>query len=235
MSDKEKGEGKHKGKDKIEIIDPGERTRRSVGEISESDKKGKGKTLVIAPGELTQRLVEELTKSKEAKTEIIDPGEHTKQSLGELRESKEQKERGTLVIAPGQLTDRLVRELRQAEEKRNLDAAPDAAIKRTVGTGKLTCVDTSVLQLEGGETIVLKEDEITIGRGTDNTVTLLAEGISRHHARLFPGDGVWGVSDMGSTNGIKVNGKKLEKAWLKPGDQLTIGKVVYEFSLVGED
>ena len=235
MSNKEKGKGDHKGKDEIEIIDPGERTRRSVGEINESDKEGKGKTLVIAPGELTERLVEELTKSKEAKTEIVDPGERTRRSLGELRESEEQKESGTLVIAPGELTDRLVRELHKSKEKGNLEADPDAGSKRTVGAGKLTCIDTSVLELEGGETIVLEADEITIGRGTDNTVTLLAEGISRHHARLFPGDGVWGVADMGSTNGIKVNGKKVAKAWLKSGDKLAIGNVVYEFSLMGSD
>jgi hypothetical protein len=233
MSNKENGKGNHKGKDKVKIIDPGERTRRSVGEIDESDKKGK--TLVIAPGELTERLVEELTKSKEAKTEIIDPGERTRQSLGERRESKEQKERGTLVIAPGELTDRLVRELHESKQKEKSERDADEVRKRTVGTGKLTCVNPATLQLGGAETIVLEEDEITVGRGPDNTVSVVAEGVSRHHARLFPGDGAWGVSDMGSTNGIKVNGKKLEKAWLKSGDQLAIGSVVYEFSLVDED
>lgn len=233
MSNNGKGKGNDKGKDKVEIIDPGERTRRSVGEINESDKKGKGKTLVIAPGELTERLVEELTKSKEAKTEIIDPGERTRQSLGERRESKEQKERGTLVIAPGELTDRLVRELHKSKE--NSESNADEVRKRTVGTGKLTCVDPSVLQLAGAETIILERDEITIGRGPDNTVSVVAEGVSRHHARLFPGKEAWGVSDMGSTNGIKVNGKKVEEIWLKSGDKLAIGKVIYEFSLVGSD
>ncbi len=233
MSNKEKAKGK--GKAKAEIIDPGEGVRHSTEEIGGSGKKGKDRTLVIAPGELTERLVEELTKTKEAKTEIIDPGERTRQSLGERRESEEQKEGETLVIAPGALTDRLVRELRKSKEGEPSESDADAARKRKVGAGKLTCVDPSTLRSAGAETIALEQDEITIGRGTDNTITLLAEGVSRHHARLFPGNDAWGVSDMGSTNGIKVNGKKVEEIWLKSGDKLAIGNVVYEFSLVGED
>jgi hypothetical protein len=231
MSNKEKG----KGKEKIKIIDPGEGARHSTDEIGGSGKKGKDRTLVIAPGELTGRLVEELAKTKEAKTEIVDPTERTSQSLGERRESTEQKERGTLVIKPGELTDRLARELQKSKEKENSESDAGAVKKPKVGAGKLTCVDPSTLQLGGAETIVLEQDEITIGRGPDNTVSVVAEGVSRHHARLFPGDDAWGVSDMGSTNGIKVNGKKVEEIWLESGDFLAIGSVIYEFSMVGED
>jgi pSer/pThr/pTyr-binding forkhead associated (FHA) protein len=47
--------------------------------------------------------------------------------------------------------------------------------------------------------------------------------VSRRHAELRrEGDG-WAVHDLGSTNGIKVNGRRSRGARLNPGDEITLG------------
>ncbi len=77
--------------------------------------------------------------------------------------------------------------------------------------------------------IELAGAELTIGRGEANNIALKADGVSRIHARLYAGDGGWGVEDLGSTNGVLVNGNRVDKALLKPGDTLLIGTVTYKY------
>jgi len=98
----------------------------------------------------------------------------------------------------------------------------------------LVCVDRAVLKGGAGAEIHLDSTEVTIGRGSTNAVILKADGISRAHARIFPGDGVWGIADLGSTNGVRVNNSKIEQAWLAPGDTVAIGRVGYKYALVEE-
>src|SRR5262249_3790321 len=40
-------------------------------------------------------------------------------------------------------------------------------------------------------------------------------------------DGYWHIRDLGSTNGIKVNGARVHERYLHPGDTITIGKRNY--------
>ena len=97
----------------------------------------------------------------------------------------------------------------------------------------LVAIDPAVLGTGGGAEIVLDGKGVTVGRGADSDVTLTVEGISRSHARLFPGDGVWGVEDLGSTNGVYVNKTKISgEIWIKPGDIISIGKVHYKLQVV---
>ena len=51
--------------------------------------------------------------------------------------------------------------------------------------------------------------EITIGREVDNMLQLESEGVSRHHGRIYCENGSYFIEDLGSTNGIKVNGTKI--------------------------
>ncbi len=56
---------------------------------------------------------------------------------------------------------------------------------------------------------------ITIGREDDNHLQLLSDGISRHHGKIYCDSGNnWYIEDLGSTNGIKLNGKKINKPTL---------------------
>ncbi len=78
---------------------------------------------------------------------------------------------------------------------------------------------------EGKTTVVpLVRDEITIGRKEGNTIRLTERNVSRRHARLRRSNGAYLIEDLESYNGIKVNGRRIEKTLeLKPGDQVGIG------------
>jgi len=78
---------------------------------------------------------------------------------------------------------------------------------------------------EGHATVVpLLRDEITIGRQEGNTIRLTERNVSRSHARLLRRNGSYIVEDLGSYNGITVNGERIDaKAELTSGDQLGIG------------
>lgn len=55
-------------------------------------------------------------------------------------------------------------------------------------------------------------DEVTVGRETDNKITVLADGLSRHHAKIYFKDGAWVVEDVGSTNGTFCRGMRINGA-----------------------
>jgi len=78
---------------------------------------------------------------------------------------------------------------------------------------------------EGHATVVpLLRDEITIGRQEGNTIRLTERNVSRSHARLLQRNGAYIVEDLGSYNGVTVNGERIDaKAELAAGDQLGIG------------
>jgi len=84
---------------------------------------------------------------------------------------------------------------------------------------------------EGHTTVVpLLRDEITIGRNKGNTIRLTERNVSRRHARLLRRNGSYVVEDLGSYNGVTLNGARLEsKAELVSGDQLGIGDYALAF------
>ena len=68
--------------------------------------------------------------------------------------------------------------------------------------------------------------EISIGREIGNTIApLTADGMSRHHAKIYFKDNQWFVEDLGSTNGSFRFGQKIEAPTvLCVRDQLQFGK-----------
>jgi len=69
----------------------------------------------------------------------------------------------------------------------------------------------------------LDRDSFTIGRRPDNDIILSFGYVSGHHGRLEQRGDTWHYVDLGSTNGIFVNGKLLQSADLNDGDILRIG------------
>ena len=69
----------------------------------------------------------------------------------------------------------------------------------------------------------------TLGRTARADFILDAALVSRLHCRLTadPSDQLI-VEDLGSTNGTRVNGTRIERQILKPGDRLTVGRVEFE-------
>lgn len=86
---------------------------------------------------------------------------------------------------------------------------------------------TRIAVLRGGQQIRVCElaaGTLTIGRAEDNTLHLDDRTISKHHARIVTYFEATHVEDLGSTNGTYVNGKKVHKQVLQPGDVLKIGQ-----------
>jgi hypothetical protein len=72
----------------------------------------------------------------------------------------------------------------------------------------------------------------TIGRSRECDIVLGDSNVSRHHAELRPAGDGWAITDLGSTNGVRVNGRDLsahEPQPLAPGDRLDIGTVDARF------
>lgn len=78
---------------------------------------------------------------------------------------------------------------------------------------------------EGRKTVVpFVRDEITVGRQEGNTIRLTERNVSRKHARLLRQNGHVVVEDLGSYNGIRVNGEKIAgKHQVHDGDLIQIG------------
>lgn len=72
----------------------------------------------------------------------------------------------------------------------------------------------------------------TLGRAEGCALRLPDRSVSREHARLEPDDsGAWWVIDLGSRNGVRVNGERVERAQLGDMDELTLGELLLRFRL----
>jgi len=96
---------------------------------------------------------------------------------------------------------------------------------------------TVLAGLNAGQVFTLDRDETFIGRGRDADVGIDDVGISRRHARIVRTEGGRHVlEDLGSTNGVFVNGRKVERAELASGDRVQVGPtLVLRFGLIAAD
>ena len=82
-----------------------------------------------------------------------------------------------------------------------------------------------------GRTEIIGSNGAVLGRSRDSDVVLEDANVSRRHAEVRPSGASWIVRDLGSTNGVKVNGRQIEGAQsLKTGDEIELGtcRIVFE-------
>jgi hypothetical protein len=82
-----------------------------------------------------------------------------------------------------------------------------------------------------GRTELLGSTGGVLGRSRECDVVLDDPNVSRRHAEVRPSGGSWIVRDLGSTNGVKLNGRRIEGAErLERGDAIELGtsRVVFE-------
>lgn len=79
----------------------------------------------------------------------------------------------------------------------------------------------------GGDAIPLIREVLTIGRRESCDICLRFPNISGIHAQLMFRNGYWYIRDMNSTNGVKVQGMRVQEKLLHPRDEITIGKRKY--------
>ncbi len=81
-----------------------------------------------------------------------------------------------------------------------------------------------------GKTAVLPSGGGVLGRSRECDVVLADQNVSRRHAEVRPSGGSWIVKDLGSTNGVKVNGRRIQGPQsLKPGDTIELGTSTIRF------
>ena len=131
-------------------------------------------------------------------------------------------------------------------EKRAPEAVPDEAglppkdVAATLGRGPaLPLSDIPALVglqgLAAGSTFALTDGDVVIGRDGDNGIVLAENTVSRRHARLLrDSQGQFTVSDLGSANGIYINGTRIQRAILSSGDELKIGDNYFRFQAAKE-
>lgn len=123
-------------------------------------------------------------------------------------------------------------------------AAPEAAIARTANASGLRNVGErrytvrpaappptrAVLRVTepGGREreIRVEGQPLTLGRAPDNGLVIADARVSRHHGRFQNRNGTLVYTDLGSTNGTRVNGIRVDEIVLGSGDRLQVGDVV---------
>jgi hypothetical protein len=88
----------------------------------------------------------------------------------------------------------------------------------------------AVLSGDGRRTVV-EGHPFTIGRSRDCELVIDDPNISRHHAELRADGDSWRIADLGSTNGVKVNRRRVDEALLRSGDRITLGLTDFDFEL----
>ncbi|MGA9857797.1 MAG: DUF3662 and FHA domain-containing protein [Solirubrobacteraceae bacterium] len=92
--------------------------------------------------------------------------------------------------------------------------------------------ERSALLLMGGRRLVIGSGGVTMGRSRQCDITVDDPNVSRTHAEIRPRGGSWVLSDLGSTNGSRLNGRRLDGSEvLKPGDEIELGTTLLTFEL----
>ncbi|MDP1831223.1 MAG: FHA domain-containing protein [Geothrix sp.] len=73
------------------------------------------------------------------------------------------------------------------------------------------------------------DTEVHMGRELDNTLRLPDPSISRHHCVIRKVGGGYEVQDLQSSNGVLVNGNRVQSSPLQDGDRITLGQVQLTF------
>jgi pSer/pThr/pTyr-binding forkhead associated (FHA) protein len=84
---------------------------------------------------------------------------------------------------------------------------------------------------QNGRSHELKAERTTIGRLDDNAIQLPEQSVSSHHCEIILRGNEVVVKDLNSTNGVKVNGRRVANARLSPGDEITLGTKVLAFDI----
>jgi hypothetical protein len=81
-----------------------------------------------------------------------------------------------------------------------------------------------------GDRHEVTQRRVVIGRSRDCDIQLADANVSRRHAELRQEGASYWIVDLGSTNGLEVNGKRVKRAKLRSGDTITLGSTELTFS-----
>jgi pSer/pThr/pTyr-binding forkhead associated (FHA) protein len=81
-----------------------------------------------------------------------------------------------------------------------------------------------------GRTHRVDKRSVVLGRSRDCDVQIEDPNVSRRHAELRQEGSTYWIIDLDSTNGVEVNGRRVKRAKLAPGDTFTVGSTEVTFS-----
>ena len=122
---------------------------------------------------------------------------------------------------------------RQADEGHTMvyKVAPQPAADPTARAPERPSLTRAVVDLDDRR-YVLDGPRAVLGRSDDAECVLRDPNVSRRHAELRQdAAGQWEIFDLGSTNGVKINGRRVTEAPLREGDQVTIGTTTFRFGI----
>jgi pSer/pThr/pTyr-binding forkhead associated (FHA) protein len=93
---------------------------------------------------------------------------------------------------------------------------------------------TRFVAIDEGPDISLDRPMIVVGRHPNCDTRLNSLRVSRHHCCMTREDDQVVVRDLGSTNGIRINGMRVETGSVKPGDELSIAHIRFRLESEGD-
>src|SRR4029453_14390739 len=88
-----------------------------------------------------------------------------------------------------------------------------------------------LLALTDGPSILLDKPILLLGRHGECDIQLNSRKVSRRHCCIAQVYDYLVVRDLGSTNGVRINGQRVLEGRLKAGDELTVGNFRYNVTL----
>ena len=85
-----------------------------------------------------------------------------------------------------------------------------------------------LLSLSDGPSILIDKPILLFGRHQECDVQLHSKKVSRRHCVLAQVQDYLVIRDLGSTNGVSINGVRVAEGRLQPGDELVIGNFRYQ-------
>lgn len=95
--------------------------------------------------------------------------------------------------------------------------------------GRLVATSSNLHGLEYS----LDRTPLLLGRAEECAIRLDHRSVSNEHAKILYKDGAYSIEDMGSSNGLKVNGERYTTTTLRDGDEIELGHVKLKFAAPG--
>jgi hypothetical protein len=130
---------------------------------------------------------------------------------------------GEFGIATRMIQQRPARDLPDAEPAQTMVYRPAEPSGAGVGDGRAVVPETVAL-VAGDRRHEITKRVTVLGRSQGSDIRLADPNISRRHAELRQQGTAYWIVDLGSTNGIEVNGARVERAKLEHGDRVTLGE-----------
>lgn len=102
-------------------------------------------------------------------------------------------------------------------------AAPTSSTTAVAQTTVLVALGGAL----AGQRIAILPSGLTVGREAGNALVIPDPSVSRHHARIALESGTLVVYDLGSTNGVFVNGQRVQQQALRAGDMVRFGNAQF--------